>query len=154
MISPAQASELKRLAGLYAGAPYLAPYSPELIDAQATLHAYIDSLVGEDEPVAWRVECRWADRSKGGDWRKYGDYGTLAAAESSQQRFASPGDIESRVVPLYAAPQPQPSPQASAEDVRRVDDVFDRIDNTRASALDRKAWQRIRADYERMGVVK
>ena len=59
------------------------------------------------KPVAWRVECRWLDRSKGGDWRKYADYGTEQAASSSQQVFANPGDIESRIVPLYAHPSPQ-----------------------------------------------
>lgn len=52
-------------------------------------------------PVAWRVECRWKDRARGGGWRKYADYGTLKAAETSQQVFSNPGDIESRIVPLY-----------------------------------------------------
>lgn len=55
------------------------------------------------KPVAWRVECRWADPSKGGDWRKYADYGTLLAAQTSQQRFANFGDIEARIVPLVRA---------------------------------------------------
>ena len=53
------------------------------------------------DPVAWRVECRWKDRTIDQTWRKYGDYGTRKAAESSQQVFANPGDIESRVVPLF-----------------------------------------------------
>ncbi len=64
------------------------------------------------EPVAWRVECRWTDRSKGGDWRKYADYGTERAAASSQQVFAKPGDIESRIVPLFTHPAPA-APQAT-----------------------------------------
>lgn len=55
------------------------------------------------EPVAWRVECRWVDQSKGGGWRKYADYGTLKAAETAQVVFANPGDIESRIVPLVRA---------------------------------------------------
>ena len=58
------------------------------------------------KPVAWRVECRWTDRSKGGDWRKYADYGTEQSALSSQQVFAKPGDIESRIVPLFTHPAP------------------------------------------------
>jgi hypothetical protein len=53
------------------------------------------------EPVAWRVECRWKDTSIGGGWRKYADYGTLNAAQTAQVVFANPGDIESRVMPLY-----------------------------------------------------
>jgi hypothetical protein len=47
-----------------------------------------------------------------------------------------------------------PQPQASAEDVERVDMVLADLDNSLTSKLDREAWQRIRADYERMGVVK
>ena len=58
--------------------------------------------IAQAQPVAWRVECRWADGSS--DWRKYADYGTEKSARSSQQRFANPGDIESRVVPLYTLP--------------------------------------------------
>lgn len=58
-------------------------------------------------PAAYRVECRWA-RNADSTWRKYGDYGTLAAAQSSQQRFAAPGDIEVRIVPLYAGEPMQP----------------------------------------------
>ncbi len=53
------------------------------------------------QPVAWRVECKWADPAVDQTWRKYGDYGTLKSAESSQQRFANPGDIELRIIPLY-----------------------------------------------------
>jgi len=66
----------------------------------------------EEKPVAWRVEVRWTDTSRdNGRWRKYADYGTEKAAVSSQQRFAHPGDIESRIVPLYPHPAPA-APQA------------------------------------------
>ena len=54
------------------------------------------------EPAAYRVECRWADPALDQTWSKYADYGTRKAAELSQQRFAGPGDIQSRIVPLYA----------------------------------------------------
>lgn len=47
--------------------------------------------------------------------------------------------------PTSVAP---PRPQASAEDVALVDEVM------RGWPKFREAWQRIRADYERMGVVK
>ncbi len=53
------------------------------------------------QPVAWRVECKWLDTSLDQTWCKYGDYARLKSAESAQQRFANPGDIESRIVPLY-----------------------------------------------------
>ena len=53
------------------------------------------------QPVAWRVEVRWKDRNIDQTWRKYADYGTLKSSESSQQRFTNPGDIESRIIPLY-----------------------------------------------------
>jgi len=66
----------------------------------------------DEKPVAWRVECRWTDRSKGGDWRKYADYGIEQAAAASQQVFAKPGDIESRIVPLFTHPAPA-APQAT-----------------------------------------
>ena len=71
-------------------------------------HAAIDALraaieaAEKAEPVAYRVEIRWRDRALDQSWRKYSDYGTRKAAESSQQRFAGPGDIQSRIVPLYA----------------------------------------------------
>jgi hypothetical protein len=71
------------------------------------------------KPVAWRVECRWTDRSKGGGWRKYADYGTEQAAASSQQVFAKPGDIESRIVPLFTHPAPA-APQAEPVATVRV----------------------------------
>ena len=81
------------------------------------------------EPVAWRVECRWKDRSKGGDWRKYADYGTEQAAASSQQVFAKPGDIESRIVPLFTHPAPA-APQAEPSLTRRLHDAgFTRRDD-------------------------
>jgi hypothetical protein len=54
------------------------------------------------QPVAWRVECKWRDPRLDQTWRKYADYGTRKAAESSQQVFANRGDIEARIVPLYA----------------------------------------------------
>jgi hypothetical protein len=56
---------------------------------------------------------------------------------------------------LYAAPQPQ----ASADDVGLISEVlsFTLMDGTwhrpKVSEIE-SAWQRIRADYERMGVVK
>ncbi|MFN7883248.1 MAG: hypothetical protein ACK5PF_09580 [bacterium] len=52
-------------------------------------------------------------------------------------------------VPLYAAP---PRPQASAEDVALVDRYVTAHKSLKTDLQD--AWQRIRADYERMGVVK
>jgi hypothetical protein len=55
--------------------------------------------------------------------------------------------IQEPGAPIYAAP---PRPQASAEDVALVDDCVkaaDHYDNNVDAA-----WQRIRADYERMGV--
>ena len=48
-----------------------------------------------------------------------------------------------------AAPQPQPQPQASSEDVERVERWLSAMDIPTS-----EAWQRIHADYERMGVVK
>lgn len=54
------------------------------------------------EPVAYRIECKWRDPRLDQTWRKYSDYGTRKAAESSQQAFANRGDIEARIVPLYA----------------------------------------------------
>ena len=60
------------------------------------------------EPVAYRVECRWADPALDQTWSKYADYGTRKAAELSQQRFAGPGDIQSRIVPLYAGEPEEP----------------------------------------------
>lgn len=78
------------------------------------------------QPVAWRVECRWADPSKGGIWRKYADYGTLSAAHTSQHRFAVPGDIESRIVPLY------PDDQVQAL-VRERDALLDEVERLRAA---------------------
>ena len=67
----------------------------------AAIDAFLRQIA-QAQPVAWRVECRWADGSS--DWRKYADYGTEKSARSSQQRFANPGDIESRIVPLYTLP--------------------------------------------------
>jgi hypothetical protein len=80
----------------------------------ADLDAAADLIrqMAENEPVAWRVECRWTDRSKGGDWRLYATYNSLVAAQTSDQKFAGPGDIEVRIVPLYAAP---PAPQPARE---------------------------------------
>ena len=61
----------------------------------------------DEKPVAWRVEVRWTDTSRDrGRWRKYADYATEKSALSSQQRFANPGDIESRVRSLYLHPAP------------------------------------------------
>jgi hypothetical protein len=60
------------------------------------------------EPAAYRVECRWADPALDQTWCKYSDYGTRKAAELSQQRFAGPGDIQSRIVPLYAGEPEEP----------------------------------------------
>lgn len=50
-----QANEIKRLAGLYAGAPYLAAFSQEYIDAQSALHRYIDSLICEPSSNAYQL---------------------------------------------------------------------------------------------------
>lgn len=98
--------------------------TPALIEAARAALAYMDSIGPTDmyqeeaeiaealraaieaaeqaEPVAYRVECRWADPARDQTWCKYSDYGTRKAAELSQQRFAGPGDIQSRIVPLYA----------------------------------------------------
>lgn len=104
--------------------------TPALIEAARAALAYMDSIGPTDmyqeeaeiaealraaieaaekaEPVAWRVECKWRDPARDQAWRKYEDYGTRKAAESSQQRFAGPGDIQSRVVPLYAGEPEEP----------------------------------------------
>ena len=98
--------------------------TPTLIEAARAALAYMDSIGPTDmyqeeaeiaealraaieaaekaEPAAYRVECRWADPARDQAWRKYADYGTRKAAESSQREFASPGDIMARIVPLYA----------------------------------------------------
>ncbi len=94
---------------------------PPLIDqadewdcAMHEAHAAIDALraaieaAEKAEPVAYRVECRWAAPTLDQTWRKYADYGTRKAAESSRQRFADPGDIESRIIPLYAGEPEEP----------------------------------------------
>jgi hypothetical protein len=49
---------------------------------------------------------------------------------------------------------PQASPQASAEDVALVDGVIRRHVEWHEPVGVTAAWQRIAADYERMGVVK
>lgn len=104
--------------------------TPTLIAAARAALAYMDSIGPTDmyqeeaeiaealraaieaaekaEPAAYRVECRWADPALDQTWRKYSDYGTRKAAESSQQRFAGPGDIQSRIVPLYAGEPEEP----------------------------------------------
>jgi hypothetical protein len=51
-----------------------------------------------------------------------------------------------------AATQPQSRPQASAEDVARVRELVRQ--SGLAGPTIKAAWQRIEADYERMGVVK
>lgn len=73
----------------------------EIRDAANALRAAIEAAE-KAEPVAYRVECRWAAPTLDQTWRKYADYGTRNAAEYSRQRFADPGDIESRIIPLYA----------------------------------------------------
>ena len=54
------------------------------------------------EPVAYRVECRWADPALDQTWRKYVDCTSRDAAEVVRSRFRVPGDMETRIVPLYA----------------------------------------------------
>jgi hypothetical protein len=108
--------------------------------ASAAMQLAADFLdqCAEAKPVAWRVECRWKDRSRGGDWRKYADYGTEQAATSSQQVFANPGDIESRIVPLYAAPVPQPEPSET-----QIEDALRRafqLGQTYWSQADSESW--------------
>lgn len=98
--------------------------TPTLIEAARAALAYMDSIGPTDmyqeeaeiaealraaieaaekaEPAAYRVECRWAAPTIDQTWRKYADFGTRRAAESSQQRFAGPGEIQSRIIPLYA----------------------------------------------------
>lgn len=71
------------------------------VRAAEILRQYADQMASA-EPLAWRVECRWADRSKGGDWQLYSTYNNAMSAESSRQAFGNPGDIEARIVPLYA----------------------------------------------------
>ena len=67
-------------------------------------HALMDAIEAAEKakPVAYRVEYKWAAPTLDQSWRKYADYGTRKEAESSRQRFADPGDIQSRIVPLYA----------------------------------------------------
>lgn len=71
------------------------------------LRAAIDAAE-KVEPAAYRVECKWRDPARDQAWRKYADYGTRKAAESSHQTFANPGDIEARIVPLYAGTPEEP----------------------------------------------
>jgi len=71
------------------------------------LRAAIDAAE-KVEPAAYRVECKWRDPARDQAWRKYADYWTRKAAELSQQEFADPGDIQSRIVPLYAGTPEEP----------------------------------------------
>lgn len=80
---------------------------------------YLRQCAGR-EPVAWNVEVRWTDRSRGGDWKRYATFHTLPGAESSQRKFSDPGDIEARIVPLYAAPKPEPSAAQIEAALRRA----------------------------------
>jgi hypothetical protein len=81
--------------------------------------------------------------------------------EALRQRKAAPttgefdywtGEVFKAAVEVAeAAPQPQPQPQASAEDIAKVE----RCIENHVDVIDaREEWQNIRADYERMGVVK
>ncbi len=54
------------------------------------------------EPVAYRVECRWADPALDQTWHKYVDCTSRDAAEFVRSRFRVPGDMETRIVPMYA----------------------------------------------------
>ena len=104
--------------------------TPALITAARAALAYMDSIgptdmyqeeaeiaealraaieaVEKAKPVAYRVECRWVDPARDQSWCKYDDYGTRRAAESSQREFANPGDIEARIVPLFAGEPEDP----------------------------------------------
>ena len=77
------------------------------IASMQALRAAIDAAE-KVEPAAYRVECKWRDPARDQAWRKYADYWTRKAAELSQQGFADPGDIQSRVVPLYAGEPEEP----------------------------------------------
>jgi hypothetical protein len=84
------------------------------------------------EPVAWQ----W--RRKGEPWSH--EYTFLSEVKATTD--------DSEVRALYTAPQPQ----ASAEDVALVSDVMGLLATHADFPSAVKAWQRIRADYERMGV--
>lgn len=88
---------------------------PPLIDqadewdcAMHEAHAAIDALraaieaAEKAEPVAYRVECRWADPALDQTWHKYVDCTSRDAAEFVRSRFRVPGDMETRIVPMYA----------------------------------------------------
>lgn len=78
------------------------------LDAQtnnaATRTADFLHQIADARPEHWIVELRWADRSRGGDWKRYSEHSTAGAAHSTATRAAGPGDIEARVVPLYRLP--------------------------------------------------
>ena len=93
------------------GEPHRCPHCDENIDGSGDVRARLRAAIKaaeKAEPVAYRIECRWAAPTLDQTWRKYADYGTRNAAESSQQRFANPGDIQSRIVPLYAGKPEEP----------------------------------------------
>lgn len=60
--------------------------------------------IADAQPEHWAVELRWADRSKGGDWKRYSVHSTAGAAHSAATRSSGLGDIEARAVPLYRLP--------------------------------------------------
>lgn len=91
----------------FAGMMAYVDTATEIRDAANALRAAIEAAE-KAEPAAYRVECRWADPELDQTWRKYSDYGTRKAAELSQQVFANPGDIETRIVPLYAGTPKEP----------------------------------------------
>lgn len=81
-------------------APILHDYDKMLDKLRAALHEA--ERAEQVEPAAYRVECRWADPALDQTWRKYVDCTSRDAAEVVRSRFRVPGDMEARIVPLYA----------------------------------------------------
>ena len=78
----------------------LREYDDALDKLRAALHEA--ECAEQVEPAAYRVECRWADPALDQTWRKYVDCTSRDAAEVVRSRFRVPGDMETRIVPLYA----------------------------------------------------
>jgi len=53
------------------------------------------------EPLAWRLECRWKDRSHGDGWRLYVTYKALKDAKDAALQFANHGYLDVRIMPVY-----------------------------------------------------
>lgn len=73
-------------------------------------HALMDAIEAAEkaEPAAYRVECRWTAPTLDQTWRKYSDCVSRCAAGTVRERVANSGDMESRIVPLYAGEPEEP----------------------------------------------